>query len=238
MPKQPFLSYISIRNPFENSQEYPFNLPFLKDGLELKLEKNVTFLVGENGSGKSTILEAIASKIGFNPSGGGRNHYYESAEKESELARFTFLGWTPNRINEGFFLRAESFFNFASYIDETGSKRYGKPLIQHSHGESFLALFENNFQFGIYLLDEPEAALSPRRLLELMSIIYTLEQSGEAQFIIITHSPILMSYPYGQILSLDDDKPKVIDFKETDHYQFTKSFLDNPDAYFHHLFQK
>ncbi len=237
MKKQPFLSYITFYNQNIVSDEYPFNLPFLKDGLEIKLEKNVTFLVGENGSGKSTILEAIASKIGFNPSGGGRNHYYESAEKESELAKYTFLGWTPNRINEGFFLRAESFFNFASYIDETGSKRYGKPLMHHSHGESFLALFENNFQFGIYLLDEPEAALSPRRLLELMSIIYTLEQSGEAQFIIITHSPILMSYPYGQIISLDYVKPTVISYKETDHYQFTKSFLDNPDAYFHHLFK-
>ncbi len=237
MKKQPFLSYITFYNQNIVFDEYPFNLPFLKDGLEIKLEKNVTFLVGENGSGKSTILEAIASKIGFNPSGGGRNHYYESAEKESELAKYTFLGWTPNRINEGFFLRAESFFNFASYIDETGSKRYGKPLMHHSHGESFLALFENNFQFGIYLLDEPEAALSPRRLLELMSIIYTLEQSGEAQFIIITHSPILMSYPYGQIISLDYVKPTVISYKETDHYQFTKSFLDNPDAYFHHLFK-
>jgi predicted ATPase len=236
MKKQPFLSYISIRNPFEDSAEYPYNLPFLKNGLELQLEKNVTFLVGENGAGKSTILEAIASKIGFNPSGGGRNHFYESAEKESVLAQHTFLGWTPNRINEGFFLRAESFFNFASYIDATGSQRYGRPLMNHSHGESFLALFQNNFQFGIYLLDEPEAALSPRRLLELMAIIHNLEQAGEAQFIIVTHSPILMSYPNGQILSLDFEKPKPITYQETDHYQFTKSFLDNPDAYFRHLF--
>jgi predicted ATPase len=237
MKKQPFLSYVTFYNQNSDSKEHPFNLPFLKDGLELKLEKNVTFLVGENGSGKSTILEAIASKIGFNPSGGGRNHYYESSEKASELANYTFLGWTPSRINEGFFLRAESFSNFAAYIDETGSRRYGKPLQNHSHGESFLSLFNNNFQSGIYLLDEPEAALSPRRLLELMAIIFTLEQSGEAQFIIITHSPILMAYPHGQIISLDYGKPTVIDYKETDHYQFTKSFLDNPDAYFRHLFQ-
>ncbi len=236
MKKPPFLSYISIRNPFENAPQYPYNLPFLKNGLELQLETNVTFLVGENGCGKSTILEAVASKIGFNPSGGGRNHFYESAEKESELANNTFLGWTPKRITEGFFFRAESFFNFASYIDGTGSTRYGRPLLNHSHGESFLALFQNNFQYGIYLLDEPEAALSPRRLLELMAIMHSLEQSGEAQFIIVTHSPILMSYPFGQILSLDDAKPKLIGYKETDHYQFTKSFLDNPEAYFRHLF--
>jgi predicted ATPase len=237
MAKQPFLSYVSIKNPFETNGEHPYNLPFMKGGLELKLVKNVTFLVGENGSGKSTILEAIASKIGFNPSGGGRNHFYESAERESELAQYTFLGWTPNRINEGFFLRAESFFNFASYIDQTGSTRYGKPLMNHSHGESFLALFENNFKFGIYLLDEPEAALSPRRLLELMAIIYNLEQAGQAQFIIITHSPILMTYPFGQILSLDTGKPTEITYQETDHYQFTKSFLDNPEVYFNHLFK-
>jgi predicted ATPase len=234
----PFLNKITFNLKDQSREKYPFNLPFLKEELEIELQKNVRFLVGENGSGKSTILEAVATLCGFNIAGGGKDHFYNSNEKESELANYGRLSW-GKRVGEGFFMRAESFYNFATYVDEVGAKKFGDKSLHHqSHGESFLALFYNNFKQGIYLLDEPEAALAPRKLLELMGLIRHLEKMGKAQFIIVTHSPILMSYPYGQVLSLDSGMPTPISYTETDHYQFTTSFLQNPNSYFHHLFKQ
>lgn len=192
---------------------------------------NVTFFVGENGSGKSTLLEGIAEQCGFNLRGGNRNHNpntgYRFEGYESALARGLKLSWTPRRISEGFFMRAESFFNFASYIDELAvdSPRIlqaygGRSLHEQSHGESFLSLFNNQFESGIYILDEPEAALSRARVLAFMAVINELEQSGRAQFLIAIHSPILICYPGATIYQFDESG-----INETSYMKIPSTFL-------------
>jgi predicted ATPase len=243
----PALSQITLP-PLESS-DYLSNVASLCKRLRLRLEDNVTFFVGENGSGKSTLLEGIAEKCGFNLRGGNRNHNLNIGHRfegfESPLTRHLELTWTPRRINEGFFMRAESFFNFASYIDEiiredsTGRmlKAYGGKLLhEQSHGESFLALFNNQFESGIYLLDEPEAALSPARILAFMSVINELEQHGRAQFIIATHSPILICYPGATIYQFSDDGVQKTTYEQTEHFMITKSFLEDPKLFLRHLF--
>lgn len=233
----PFLRKIEGLQSTIQENRFPFNIPAFSNGINLNLGARVTFIVGENGSGKSTLLEAIAECCGFNPEGGNRDHYREVFEERSELAQSLRLTWMP-RTTEGFFLRAESFYNFATYIESVSNLRAygGKSLHQQSHGESFLALFENRFEQGFYILDEPEAALSPQRQLTLLSIIHQLEAPGHAQFLIATHSPILMSYPGAKIFSFDDSGIKEIGYEETDHYQLTKSFLESPERYFKLLF--
>lgn len=234
-----YLSRVYIKDQLP--KRFPFNLSFLKKGLDVTLKSNVTFFVGENGIGKSTLLEAIADKCNFNLSGGNRNHNYDFYKTESELSEYLTLSW-KKKTSQGFFMRAESFFNFATYIDEIAKEDRrvldaygGESLHNKSHGEAFLALFHNHFQNGIYILDEPEAALSPQRQLSLLSIIHKLEREGKAQFIISTHSPILMSYPKADIFLLDD-KIQLTDYKNIEHYQLTKSFLESPESYFRHLF--
>lgn len=238
----PFLKSIRTIESFVDSDQYPFNIPAFTEGINIDLRSNVTFFVGENGSGKSTLLEAIAENCGFNASGGNRNHNYSCHETESNLASALRFSWFP-KVTTGFFLRAESFFNFATYIDELASDEPGlygayggKSLHKQSHGESFLALFENRFKKGIYILDEPEAALSPKRQLSLLVLINELEKSGKAQFIIATHSPIILSYPGAVLFSLDGDNLEEVDYKETDHYIVTRDFLLHPEKFFKHLF--
>lgn len=243
----PFLSQISFA-PLQ-TDSYLQHIPALKKGIQLRLKNNVTFLVGENGSGKSTLLEGIADQCGFSLRGGNRNHYIDAHQNfggyDSILAEHLRLTWTPRRITNGFFMRAESFFNFASYIDEVakGDPRIlnaygGRSLHAQSHGESFLSLFNNKFQSGIYILDEPEAALSPARILAFLSLIHELESSGRAQFIIATHSPMLICYPGATIFQFDDDGIRETRYQETEHYQLTKAFLDNPSPYLRHLFNE
>lgn len=238
----PFLKSIRTITEHITPDKYPFTIPVLSNGLNIDFRSNVTFFVGENGSGKSTILEAIAEGCGFNLSGGSRSHSYKRYETESSLASSLKLSWFP-KVTTGFFLRAESFYNFATYIDELAQedpnilRAYGgKSLHQQSHGESFLSLFVNRFSRGIYILDEPEAALSPSRQLSFLAIIHQLETSDKAQFLIATHSPIILCYPGAVVLNLDSNSIKEIDYTETEHYRLTKEFLENPDRFFRHLF--
>jgi len=239
--KAPFLKKVVFEKT--DKKEFPFNLPLLSDGLEIEFDNPTTFFVGENGSGKSTILEAIAAKCGFSLTGGNRNHVLEDQAAHVPLASAAKLFWLP-RVNKGFFMRAESFFDFATQIDEIAKTdssvlmAYGdKSLHEQSHGESFLALFNNRFgQAGVYILDEPEAALSPTRQLSLLAIMNQMEKEGQNQFIIATHSPILLSYPGAAIYGLDNGKIKQVEYKETEHYKLTKAFLENPERYFKHLF--
>ncbi|AKB84406.1 AAA family ATPase [Methanococcoides methylutens] len=239
-----FLRTISLRDSAEmDNSSYPFTIPVIRNFRELELTGNVTFFVGENGSGKSTLLEAIAHQAGFNTAGGSRNNLYEVHRSGSVFGEHLRFSWMP-KVTEGFFLRSETFYDFASHIDELqkiDGRAYdaygGRSLHEQSHGESFLSLFNNRFRKGLYLLDEPEAALSPLRQLSLLKIIHDMESSGRAQFIIATHSPILMGYPNSRILDFDGDRITEVEYEDTDHYNITKDFLNARERYFRELFR-
>ncbi len=236
-----YLKSVSLlREKVASFDVYPFSIPAIKNLEQIEFKSRVTFFVGENGSGKSTLLEAIAAQCGFNTAGGGRNNTYEVPAAEAALGDYLRLAWMP-KLTNGFFLRAESFYHFASHLEEvdnTGFSAYGgRSLHQQSHGESFLSLFMNRFGGkAIYLLDEPEAALSPARQLAFLRILHDLSGSGEAQFIIATHSPILMGYPDAIILNFDGDKIDEIKYEMTDHYQITKYFLQHKEKMLADLF--
>lgn len=211
----------------------------------LNITKRVTFLVGENGTGKSTLIEAIAVHQGFNPEGGTINFSFKTEDSHSELHRYLRIQKGMGIRRDGFFLRAESFYNVASNIDQMDRiaapgprviESYGGvSLHKQSHGESFMALVENRFGGnGLYILDEPEAALSPARLLELICHIRRLEKKN-SQFIISTHSPILMAYPGAELLYLTQEGIRSVSYKETEHFQLTKQFLDSPERMFKYL---
>ncbi|ATO49347.1 AAA family ATPase [Brevibacillus laterosporus] len=228
------------------TEEYPFNIPLFRHLKHIDFTRNVTFFVGENGTGKSTLLEAIAYKIGFSETGGSRNNILNEPES-SRLGEHLRLSWFP-KITNGFFLRAETFYNFATYIDELQIqnpeidvyKSYGgKSLHKQSHGESFISLLMNRFgKKGIYLLDEPEAALSPSKQISLLKIISDLEREGSSQFIIATHSPILLGYPNATLFSFDGEAISEVEYENTDHYQITKYFLTNKDKFLKQILKK
>src|SRR3954471_17104651 len=202
----PFLRGVASRPEKVDRSTYPFNIRAFSQGINLAFRSRVTFFVGENGSGKSTLLEALAECCGFNPEGGNRDHHREVFADGSALAQALRLSWRP-KVTQGFFLRAESFYNFATYIEGVSDLRAygGRSLHAQSHGESFMSLFANRFEQGLYILDEPEAALSPQRQLSFLKIINDLEKSRHAQFLVSTHSPIILSYPGAVLLSLDGD---------------------------------
>jgi predicted ATPase len=220
---------------------YPFNLPVVRSLSTWRLHPRVTFLVGENGSGKSTLLEGIAVAWGFNAEGGSRNFNFQTTERvTSELHDALRLRRGLTRPWDGYFLRAESFFNVASKIDELDEEpgagkianAYGgKSLHDQSHGESFWSLFLNRFKGdALYILAEPEAALSPQRQMAFLSRLHDLVQEN-SQFIIATHSPILMSYPDAHIFQIQDDGAlEAVDYKDTAHYRVTRDFLNRPEA--------
>lgn len=234
---KPFLRAVWTE-PEADLTQFPFTIPAFQQGIDLHFESKVTIFVGENGSGKSTLLEALAACCGFNPEGGNRNHRYQLQTDAPPLSRSLRLSWLP-KVTSGFFLRAESFFNFASYIDSIGGQPAygGQSLHTQSHGESFLTLFTNRFTNGIYILDEPEAALSPARQLAFLKIINDRERSGRAQFIIATHSPILLSYPGAAIYSLDGPSIDKISAADTEHVRLTRDFLNAPERYLSRLLE-
>ena len=194
----------------------------------LPFAKHVTFFVGENGSGKSTLLEAIAVAAGFNPEGGTRNYVFSTFDSHSELCAAIRLTKGFHRPRWGYFLRAESFYNVATKeMDYADIDHPSARLHEKSHGESFLAIAQKNFQGdGIYLLDEPEAALSPQRQLTLLAEIYQCASEG-AQFIIATHSPILLGMPGAEILTFDDGRVHPCRYEDTDSYQVTEMFINH-----------
>jgi predicted ATPase len=222
---------------------YPFNLPAVRTLETLSFHPAVTFLVGENGSGKSTLLEAIAISTGFNPEGGSKNFNFSTRSSHSSLSHYLRPIRSHRRPRNGFFLRAESLFNVATELDRLDLAQPGlleayggRSLHEQSHGESFINLLIHRFgPEGLYFLDEPESALSPQRQLAALARIHELVGSG-SQFIIATHSPILMAYPHAQILSVSDAGLSPIRYEDTEHYFITRQFLNNPSGIMKSLF--
>lgn len=211
-------------------EAWPFCIPAVRDIDKLAFHPNVTFLAGENGSGKSTLMEALALGMGFSPEGGTKNVQLNTAGSDDALHACLRLARVAPVPRDGYFLRAESFYNVATYMDDldAGSPSYGAaPLHQQSHGESFIALLGDKLRGnGLYFLDEPEAALSPARQLVALRLIDRLVHA-QSQFIIATHSPILLAYPHAQIYWLDGDGLNPVNYEETEHYAITRDFLNH-----------
>lgn len=241
-----------LRDRIDDPSGFPFNIPVIANLESIEIKSRLCFFVGENGSGKSTLLEAIADKCEFGIAGGSRNLAHlmsdpEHSQATRRLSRALRLSWSQ-KLTKGFFLRAESYFDLASRLEALDNEpgdisppilsSYGGSPHEKSHGESFLALFENRFfSRGIYLLDEPEAALSPQRQLSLLlTLNRLLNKSRDCQFLIATHSPLLLAYPGAQILSFDGSMLTEVSYRETQPYQIVSGFLSNPDLYIRHLF--
>ena len=227
---------------------YPFSIPSVTHLNELVLDRKVTFFIGDNGSGKSTLIEAIAVAAGFNPEGGSKHFRFSTRSSESPLHRYLRLVRGAIRWRDGFFLRAESYFNLGTQIEALDrvpapappiiDSYGGQSLHEQSHGEAFLALATRRFGgHGVYILDEPEAALSPMRQLSLLQIMRDLVERRSSQFLIATHSPILMAYPGALLYQLTNEGLQRVEYRETEHYQLTRAFLEDHDRYLTHLFQ-
>ena len=224
-----------LRDKVDTFYRYPFSLPAIKYFEHIDLHPNVTFIVGENGSGKSTLLEAIAVALGFNAEGGSKNFRFDTRRSHSELHEFLRIAKGYKSPRDGFFLRAESYFNVATEIERLDAEPSpgppiidsfgGRSLHEQSHGESFMTLMRERFRgHGLYILDEPEAALSPSRQLETLTRIHELVRQ-QSQFIIATHSPILMAYPDAAIFQCGRGGIGPIAYEDTEHFRITRDFL-------------
>ncbi len=235
-------SVVLERDEIRDVDTYPFTIPAIRALHELVLHPHVTLFAGENGSGKSTLVEAIAVAAGFNAEGGSRNVAMSTRASHSELHKHLRLVRGTRRPRTGYFLRAESFFNVATYIEELRdpkiSAAYGDvPLHERSHGESFIALVQHRFgPKGLYILDEPEAALSLRGNLALMRRMHDLVTEG-SQFIVSTHSPILLGYPDAKIFVLSEEGIAERRYEDTEIVTLTRAFLDDRDSFLRHLFE-
>jgi predicted ATPase len=236
------------RDKVSSFERYPFSLPSVRVLDKLELHPKMTFFVGENGSGKSTLLEAVAVAMGFNAEGGSKNFSFGTRLSHSVLNEYLRIAKGVKRPRDGFFLRAESFFNVATEIERLDAEpSFGPPVIdsygkqslhEQPHGESFMALLLNRFGGrGVYLLDEPEAALSPQRQLAALARIHKLVRA-DSQFIIATHSPILMAYPDAWIYQFSESGIERVAYEETEHYRVTRSFMLDPERMLRSLMQE
>ena len=234
-----FIQRLSIDwNKIEQSS-YLRKIEAIKDLEELVFEKPITFFVGENGSGKSTLLEALAVAYGFNPEGGTKNYSFSTYDSHSQLYEAIRVSKGFRKAKWGYFLRAESFYNVATKEEEYADIAHpSEKYHEKSHGESFLALAQNQLRpNGLYLFDEPEAALSPQRQLTLLMEICSCARQG-SQFIIVTHSPILLGIPDAQIVSFDDGTVHNCEYEETESYKVTEMFINNRELLLRRLLSK
>jgi predicted ATPase len=244
----PYLVRLQVKEGSAGGGEYPFNLPLIRS-LDIEFTSPVTFFVGENGTGKSTVIEAIAALCKLPVSGGGRNELadHHGPDASSPLARSLRASFR-RRPPDAYFLRAEFQAHFASLLDARNADpdftmwgddpyaRYGgRSLHTRSHGEAFLAILQHRIRSGLLLFDEPESALSPQRQLALLAHMSKLVAAGTSQFIVATHSPILLTFPGAQILSFDGERLRPMSLEDTSHFQITKGILQNPAVYWKHL---
>ncbi|QUJ66296.1 AAA family ATPase [Photobacterium sp. GJ3] len=249
MEPLPYLREVSLkRDQIDSFSTYPFSIPAVKGLDQIDFSAEVTIFVGENGSGKSTLLEAIAVGMGFNAEGGSKNFHFSTRSTHSSLYKYLRFSKSFRRYQDGFFLRAESFYNVSTHIDELDeAPSFGPPIIDsyggvslhhQSHGESFLSLMVERFGGkGLYILDEPEAALSPMRQMSVLSRMHQLVQD-QSQFIIATHSPMLMAYPGALIYQIGSNGIHPIKYEDTEHYTITKAFLNHPQPMLDALFEE
>jgi len=232
----PYLKRLWLdRSSVENADIYPYCLPFLQGNFELSFDRAVTIIVGENGTGKSTLLEGIAALAGYDDAGGGKGYMPVDHSRALEvsggrLSKTLRAAWVP-KITNGWFFRAESFFSVARYLDEAARDGMGVPpdFLSHSHGEGFLRFFEERCRRqGIYIFDEPESALSPTRQIEFLKLIRRMDRSKICQVIMATHSPMLMAYPEARLLRLSKEGLEPISVTETEHYRLMREFWLDP----------
>lgn len=235
-----YINRITNRRPKEERKEYPYSIPAIRNLDTFEFKSNVTFIVGENGSGKSTLIEAIAICAGFNPEGGSTFLNHHTYDTHSSLFGDLRLTRGPYRNKDGFFLRAESFYNVASEIDRISDlgqleANYGGSIHARSHGEGFLGVILNRLSGnGLYIFDEPESALSVMSLFALMAKMRELEKAN-SQFIIATHSPILLAYPEAEIYAITDDGLRLTSYEGTEQYQLTRQFILNREVFIKEL---
>ncbi len=238
----PFLKNLKIvSEQFAEKKGYPFNLPWLDQGrFELEFKSPVTIIIGENGTGKSTLIEAIAALSGYDESGGGKGYkpvdHSKAIDKSgAELSEVLRGAWLP-KITNGWFFKAESFFSVARYLDEAAldDPMGGPPpdFLSWSHGEGFIRFLEERMsRQGIYFMDEPESALSPKRQLELLRILNKIQQNKNAQVIMATHSPILMALPGAKVLEVTRLGLEEVDYRDTSHFKLYQSFASDPEQF-------